>query len=229
MAEFKYEKWTDIISNRWTTFSWTNELIPAEVMEEVAREVHLYCPSKNRKLPYIVDIIRGPTDEETRKELHLNSHRNTDRSVKEDRGNPQVLAPTLIVISKRNVHDLETKFQQIEHREPLGVANTDNIEIGMVALSFIYGLTARGWNTGLCQCVRSRSRTSEILGTHGKTDLVIGVGKESRIDSVTGKETKFPRYTDPRTGLPKLIPYPYEFRAYDEWMPKFEEVYRLKL
>ena len=204
-------------------------IIPAEEMEEVAREVYKYCPSKNRKLPYIVDIIRGPTDEETRKELHLNSHRNTDRSVKEDRGNPQVLAPTLIVISKRDVHDLETKFQQIEHREPLGVANTDNIEIGMVALSFIYGLTARGWNTGLCQCVRSRSRTSEILGTHGKTDLVIGVGKESRIDSVTGKETKFPRYTDPRTGLPKLIPYPYEFRAYDEWMPKFEEVYRLKL
>lgn len=229
MSNFVYDKWLDIISNRWTTFSWLPDLISAEEMEEVAREVYKYCPSKNRKLPYVIDIIRGPTDEETRKQLHLNSHRNTDRSVDNDGGNPQVLAPTLIVISKRNVHDLETKFQKIEHRVPTGVANTDNIEIGMVALSFVHGLTARGWNTGLCQCVRSRSRTSEILGTHGETDLIIGVGKESRIDSVTGEKTDFPRYLDPRNNKHRAIPYPYEFRAYDRWQPDFEEVYRLKL
>ncbi len=227
MAEFKYEKWTDIISNRWTTFSWTDELIPAEVMEEVAREVYKYCPSKNRKMPYIIDIIRGPTDEETRKQLHLNSHRNTDRSIEEDRGNPQVLAPTLIVFSKRDVHKAETKYQQIEHRVSEGVANTDNIELGMVALSFIHALTARGWNTALCQCLRSRSEAARILGTHGKADLIIGVGRENRIDSVTGKETTYPRYKDPRTGLHRTIPYPYDYRPYEE--PNFEDVYRLKL
>ena len=229
MSNFVYEKWVDIISNRWTTFSWAPDLVPAEVMEEVAREVHKYCPSKNRKMPYVIDIVRGPTDEETRKQLHLNSHRNTDESVKADRGNPQVLAPTLIVFSKRDVHDLETQYQTKEHRQKLGVANTDNIEIGMVALSFIHALTARGWNTALCQCVRSRSRTAELLGTHGKTDLVIGVGKETRIDSVTGEETNYPRYLDPRNGQHRTIPYPYGYRPYDHMAPKFEEVYRLKL
>ncbi len=227
MSDFKYEKWTDIISNRWTTFSWTDELIPAEVMEEVAREVHQYCPSKNRRMPYVIDIIRGPTDEETRKEFHLNSHRNTDKSIEEDRGNPQILAPTLIVFSKRNVHKAETLYQQVEHRVPEGVANTDNIELGMVALSFIHALTARGWHTGLCQCLRSRGEAARILGTHGKADLIIGVGKESRTDSVTGKETEYPRYKDPRTGLHRTIPYPYDYRPYAE--PKFEDVYKLKL
>jgi len=227
MSYFKYEKWVDIISNRSTTFSWTEEEIPADVMEEVAREVWKYCPSKNRKMPYIIDIIRGPKDEETRKQLHLNSHRNTDKSVEEDKGNPQVLAPTLIVFSKRNVHDLETRFQTIEHREPLGVANTDNIEIGMVALSFIHALTARGWDTALCQCVRSRSRTAEILGTHGKTDLVIGVGRRNYIDSATGKESMYPHYVDPRIGYHRRIPYPYDYRPYPE--PPFDSIYKLKL
>ena len=46
MSEFVYDKWLDIISNRWTTFSWLPDLIPAEEMEEVAREVYKYCPSK---------------------------------------------------------------------------------------------------------------------------------------------------------------------------------------
>ena len=37
------EKWSDIISARSTTFSWTDELIPKEVIQEVCEEVHLFC------------------------------------------------------------------------------------------------------------------------------------------------------------------------------------------
>ena len=61
----------------------------------------------------------------------------------------------------------------------------------MVALIYLHQLPEVGilhWRH-----VSSFSRTKQLLGTHGKTDLVIGVGKETRIDSeVTGKETDYP-------------------------------------
>lgn len=219
------EKWIDIISSRSTTFSWTDELIPKEVIQEVCEEVHKYCPSKNRKIPYIVEVIRN-TDYQQRKDLHIGCHRNTDFGIDEDKGNPQVLAPTLLVFSKRDVEEAETRYQTIEKRVEDGIANTDNIEIGMAALSFLYGLTSRGWDTGLCQCVRSRSGTARLLGTNGSTDLLIGVGRRNTIDAVTGQDTKWPKYIDPRNDQPREIPYPYGISPYPK--PSFEDIYKIK-
>lgn len=219
------DKWSDIISARSTTFSWTDELIPKEVIQEVCEEVHLFCPSKNRKIPYIVNVIRN-TDYDQRKALHTGCHRNTDRTIEEDGGNPQVLAPTLLVFSKRDVTEAETKFQTIEKRVEDGIANTDNIEIGMAALSFLYGLTSRGWDTGLCQCVRSRSGTARLLGTNGSTDLIIGVGRRNTVDSETGETTTWPKYMDPRNDKHRKIPYPYGISPYPK--PNFDDIYKIE-
>ena len=224
-------EYLDILKNRSTTFSWTTEMIPDDVLLEVCEEVHLYCPSKNKKIPYVVHIVEN-TEQEQRKAIHLACHRNTDKSTAEDGGNPQVLAPTLIAFVKREVEEAETRYQTIEKRDELGTANTDNIEIGMVAVTFLNALTRRGWDTGLCQCIRDRDGLGALLGLGGPIDLFIGVGRrelESTEGAVTEKvsdEFHWPAYRDPRDDLMKKIPYPYGMNPYPK--PEFNDVYKIK-
>ena len=40
-------EYLDVLKKRFTTFAWTDEQVPREIIEEVAREVYDYYPSKN--------------------------------------------------------------------------------------------------------------------------------------------------------------------------------------
>lgn len=209
-------EYLDVLKGRSTTFSWKAEQVPVEIIREVCEEVYNYAPSKNRKIPYVVDIVDN-TDPEQRKQIHTMCHRNTDRNMIIDTGNPQVLAPTLLAFSTRDVVYEETKFQRIELRPDIGIANTDNIEIGIAALAFINGFTARGIDTGLCQCIRDAEGMAKLIGADRRTNLFIGIGY---------RET-YPMYEDPRTDKMRHIPYSYGKNPYPR--PEFEEVYKIRV
>jgi hypothetical protein len=209
-------EYLDVLKARSTTFSWKADQVPVEIIREVCEEVYNYAPSKNRKIPYVVDIIDN-TDPEQRKKIHTMCHRNTDHNMMIDKGNPQVLAPTLLAFSTRDVVYEETIFQTIEQRPGIGIANTDNIEIGIAAVSFINGFTARGIDTGLCQCIRDAEAMAKLIGADRRTNLFIGVGY---------RETH-PLYIDPRTNRSRRIPYAYGENPYPR--PAFEDVYKIKV
>lgn len=209
-------EYNEILKNRFTTFAWSEEKVSDEVIRDVAKEVYDHYPSKNLKFPYTVDIVDN-TDYQQRKELHLMCHRNTDMNVENDKGNPQVLAPTLLVFCNRNVEDLEVVFQKVEKRKAIGVVNTDNIEIGIAVTGFILGLTARGVHTALCQCLREQEKIAKLLDIDGFPYIILGVGYNS--------ESMY--YMDPRNDKERRIPYDSRIKT-PYIKPDFESIYRFK-
>ena len=209
-------EYNEILKNRFTTFAWSEEKVSDEVIRDVAKEVYDYYPSKNLKFPYTVDIVDN-TNHQQRKELHMMCHRNTDMNVENDKGNPQVLAPTLLVFCNRNVEDLEVIFQKVEKRKAIGVVNTDNIEIGIAVTGFILGLTARGIHTALCQCLREQEKIAKLLDIDGFPYIILGVGYNS--------ESMY--YMDPRNDKERRIPY--DSRVKTPYIkPDFGSIYRFK-
>lgn len=209
--------YTEVLKNRYTTYKWSDRQVSDDIIQEVFTEVYNHVPSKNLKYPYYAEAVDN-TDYQTRKNMHTWCHRNTDWPMSADRGNPQVLAPTLIFLSQREVVELETKFQTIELRLDKGIDNTDQIELGILLTSLVNGFTARGVNTGICQCLREQKKMQDMYGLTGYPFVAIGIGyREEGI-----------MYEDPRDDRVKRIPYLSTERAtnpYIEWRPEQEDIF----
>jgi hypothetical protein len=50
-------EWSNIISKRRTTYRWTDQVPDRSLIEEIVQEIHTYCPSKQKKVPFFVDVI----------------------------------------------------------------------------------------------------------------------------------------------------------------------------
>jgi hypothetical protein len=50
-------QWNDIISKRKTTYSWDNRIPDKVLIDEIIKEIHNFCPSKQRKVPFYIDLI----------------------------------------------------------------------------------------------------------------------------------------------------------------------------
>lgn len=50
-------EWGEILNRRSTTFVWDDRVPPKELIDEILDEVHAHCPSKQRKVPYHIDVI----------------------------------------------------------------------------------------------------------------------------------------------------------------------------
>lgn len=50
-------QWNDLISKRKTTYSWDPTVPDKELIDEIIREIHEFCPSKQRKVPFYIDLI----------------------------------------------------------------------------------------------------------------------------------------------------------------------------
>lgn len=50
-------QWNDLISKRKTTYSWDSKVPDKELIDEIIREIHEFCPSKQRKVPFYIDLI----------------------------------------------------------------------------------------------------------------------------------------------------------------------------
>lgn len=50
-------EWTNVISKRRTTYRWTNQVPSRSTIEEIVQELHNYCPSKQKKVPFFIDVI----------------------------------------------------------------------------------------------------------------------------------------------------------------------------
>ncbi len=50
-------QWNDFILNRKTTYSWDNRVPDKTLIDEIIKEIHNFCPSKQRKVPFYIDLI----------------------------------------------------------------------------------------------------------------------------------------------------------------------------
>ena len=50
-------EWTNVISKRRTTYRWTDQTPDKSLIDEIVQEIHNYCPSKQKKVPFFIDII----------------------------------------------------------------------------------------------------------------------------------------------------------------------------
>ena len=212
--------WSDLIQKRHTTFAWKDEDIPQTILKEVCEEVYYHVPTKNLKFPYVITVYKN-NNPEIRKEIATICHRNQDKSIKDDLGNPQVLAPVLFAFSRRNYKDLETKYQKTYTWSEHQLERFGMLEIGVVATFLILSLTNRGIQTGFCQNINQNEiRASEIFGTEYPVCLLVGAGY-----------TKGPGrhyYIDPRTDRPRKTPYDPEQNSEIYPRPPFENIFKFK-
>jgi hypothetical protein len=50
-------QWNDLILKRKTTYSWSDKIPDKQLIDEIIREIHEFCPSKQRKVPFYIDLI----------------------------------------------------------------------------------------------------------------------------------------------------------------------------
>lgn len=49
--------WNKLITNRHNTYNWSNKIPARELIDQIVEELHTYAPSKQRKVPYYLDVI----------------------------------------------------------------------------------------------------------------------------------------------------------------------------
>lgn len=50
-------EWSNLIAQRKTIYRWNNQVPPKATIDQVIDEVHNFCPSKQKKVPFWIDII----------------------------------------------------------------------------------------------------------------------------------------------------------------------------
>ena len=50
-------EWSNVISKRRTTYRWTDQIPIRSSIEDIVQEIHNYCPSKQKKVPFFIDVI----------------------------------------------------------------------------------------------------------------------------------------------------------------------------
>lgn len=212
--------WSTVISNRHTTFAWREDKIPEKnLIIDALNEVYTHIPSKNLQFPYHVRLLRND-DPNISKEIATICHRNKEKEIEEDPGNPQVLAPWLLGFNARWVGDLEKRYEKTSIRgdldgigigkrrtvDPVGQTQSENIEIGIFSAFIMLALANRGIQTGMCQNIcRNYKRAEEIFNIDSdersldfRFIMGVGYGKDSNVQH---------EYLDPRSGLYRTIPF----------------------
>ena len=176
----------DLIERRKNYFVFSDEVIDEKIIKEVFEEVYYHAPSQNLLFPYEVTLYRNNNYENKVKLLEL-THRNSNLTVEEDPGNPQVLAPWLIGLTYKEKHNTNTA---VKDRSPC------ELELGILLTYISLGLQDRGIDTAFCKCIRDTEKLGKIFGTN-KIDVIIAVGIGTTNST----------YKDLRTNTIKNVPY----------------------
>jgi hypothetical protein len=202
------ETWEHMLSNRSTTFAWSDKEVPKEMIQSMLDDLHAHAPSKQAMMPYTISILDW-SNPVARNTIFQNTHRNKEDHVLNDLGNSQTLAPWLLAFSPR----LPVEDDNIESYE--GQSKSDfflkmaNLEIGIASSFMVWSAAARGLSTGYCACLNelpgSKDKIEQVLNPNTPADdlpmpgvsVLIGVGYKD-------KEAK--KWLDPRTGTQKEFP-----------------------
>ena len=153
-----------------------DKTVPKEVITTALSNLHYYMPSKQRKMPFHIDVLDW-SDPEKRLKIYEHTYRVTPTS--HDSYNPQALAPWLLVFSPRFISEEEIDGND-EYREARYVDQQAHMEIGMASLFLMYSFTSRKLSTGFCRCIKEPHKLSEeIFKDRLPITLLLGVGHQA--------------------------------------------------
>jgi len=49
--------WKTIIKNRKNTYSWSSKVPDKSLIDKIVDEIHEFCPSKQKKVPFYLDVL----------------------------------------------------------------------------------------------------------------------------------------------------------------------------
>lgn len=132
-------QWETVLYNRKQTFVWQNK-VPAEcLIDGLVNQLHNYCPSKQKKVPYEIEV-HDWSNPELRNRIFANSWCNSDTP--KDRRNPQLLAPYLFMFKKRRLSSTDTAYEY-----------NAELEIGLAAMFLTLTAASLDLDTGFCGCL----------------------------------------------------------------------------
>ena len=141
--------WSQILENRKQTFVWKETVPDRSIIKSIIKEVHDFCPSKQKRVPYKIEVLDW-SDIERRNNIFALTW--CSENTVFDRRNPQVLAPYLITLAFRDTGSDEHNVNY-------------QLELGMAAMFITLSAANYGLDTGYCGCY------------HGEDfELAIGLG-----------------------------------------------------
>tara|TARA_B100000686_G_C16739931_1_gene945965 strand:+ start:1245 stop:1868 length:624 start_codon:yes stop_codon:yes gene_type:complete len=150
--------------------------VPKEIITSALSDLHWYMPSKQRKMPFHIDVLDW-SDPAKRLKIYEHTYRVTP--TEDDSYNPQALAPWLLVFSPRFISEKEIDGNN-EYREPRYVDQQAHMEIGMASLFLMYIFTSRKLNTGFCRCIKDPHKLAEeVFENRQEITLLLGVGHQA--------------------------------------------------
>jgi len=197
-------QWNEMLENRSTTFAWADKEVTKETIQSMIDDLHKHAPSKQSTMPYTIKILDW-SDPEARHAIFENTHRDSERTVATDFGNPQTLAPWLLAFTPRPpVEDEEYTQYEGAHKQGF-FHRMANLEIGIASSFMVWSAASRGLSTGYCGCLNELG-TKPLLDTKlslGEDDpegvaVLLGIGYKDETNPTT--------YLDPRTNKPTKIP-----------------------
>jgi len=198
------DNWQDMIKSRHTTFGWSDKEVTKQQIQDIMDDLYNYAPSKQAMMPYTIKVMDW-SDPQLRNQIFAWTHRDSDQTVSQDYGNPQVLAPWLLAFSpRRPVEDDEYAVYEGEGNTRF-FEKMANLEIGIASSFIVWSAESRGLSTGYCGCLNEIG-TKPLLDTKlspnnpdpEPTSVLLGIGYKDETNPVS--------YLDPRTGEPKLLP-----------------------
>ena len=169
-----------ILNNRKTNFTWTDEIIDNDKIIDIIDNVLAKVPSKQKRMPYKIDVFDN-SNKTLRNKIFEYTHRDEEASVETDAGNPQTLAPHLLVFSRRGVDT--TKMSAPNDVWGFTDQRIIFMEIGIVSMMLMMAMENEGLSTGFCQCIMNKQELADELGIENPVELMIGVGYKSDADT----------------------------------------------
>lgn len=197
-----------VIDFRKTNFSWSNQEVDILLVKKVINNVISKVPSKQNKFPYCIDVLDW-SDPALRNTIFTHTHRDKAISIHDDPGNPQTLAPVLLVFTHREMSDNDIG-KSLELKKPSYKNKIANIEIGIVSAMLMLAFENEGLATGLCQCINE----TVILGSYidrNEIILLMGVGypgnKDTYHDPRINDQKSVPNFHNEKPSLNKIVTY----------------------
>jgi hypothetical protein len=197
-----------IIKNRKTNFSWSNQEVNKQLITDIITTVINCVPSKQNKFPYTIDVFDW-SEPNLRNDIFFHTHRDLNESVNTDRGNPQTLAPILLVFTHRIMTNKDigrhSELKEAGYKSTIG-----NLEIGIVSAMLMLAFEDAGLATGFCQCINDKSVLGKKLN-RDKVVLMMGVGYPSDattyFDPRINAQKNIPNFHNPKPPIEKIVNY----------------------
>jgi len=186
-----------ILNNRVTNFTWSDEKVDNDEIKDIVNSVLSKVPSKQKRMPYSITVL-DYSDAELRKDIFFHTHRDEEKTVEDDDGNPQTLAPILLAFSKRNPDYSKLAWETTDN-DVTGFTDERIIymEMGIASMYLMTAFENAGLSTGFCQCIVDKPGLGRKLGLNYPVDLLMGVGYKSDSNE----------FLDPRTDTVKPVYY----------------------